>query len=61
MFELVFHNGKSLQYRSCDSYDYDFDDLLYLIDSLGLSFSLYFNKHEIDYPFDLKKLCRFVS
>ena len=32
MFELVFHNGKSLQYRSCDFYDdkHEFDYLVYL-------------------------------
>ena len=61
MFELVFHNGTSLQYRKSDVYDFDFDMLLKLLDTCGLPFTLYFNQKRIGYPVDLKFICRFVA
>lgn len=61
MFELVFYNGTNMQYRKSEVYNDDFDRLLMLLDSCGLPFKLYFNKQALDYPLDLKILCRFVA
>lgn len=61
MFELVFHNGTSLQYRKSDYYDDVFDSLLCLLDSCNLPFTLYLDQSLIDYPVYLKKICRYVA
>lgn len=61
MFEVVFNNGRNLQYRKSETYDDDFDRLLMLLDLCGLPFNLYFNQKRIEYPVDFKKLCRYVA
>lgn len=61
MFEVVFNNGRNLQYRKSEDFDYDFEHLLNLLDACGLPFNLYFNQKRIEYPVDLKKICRYVA
>ena len=61
MFELVFNNGRSLQYRKSDYYDDDLENLCELLFTLKIPFTIYFNHHRISFPVDLKKLCRIVA
>lgn len=60
MFELIFCNGRSIQYRKSDQFTSDFEQLLNLLDSLNIDFALYLNFRQIDYPVDLRKICQYV-
>ena len=61
MFEVVFHNGTSLQYRKSEVYDFDLDMLLKLLDTCGLPFTIYLNQKRVGYPVDLKLICKYVA
>lgn len=61
MFEVVFNNGRNLQYRKSEYFTEDFEHLLDLLDACGLPFNLYLNQKRIDYPVDLKLICKYVA